>query len=179
MTEGAPDFLVSGIGFHLAEKCAGTRAHHPTRVEGIIHLNEISRTGRLALTEVLEPFGFRRAMIDDEIRHGFELGIELLKISPISKGRVDLFVIYNGKTVVGTVGKKGQDVQGADGLPQMLAGKTREGLEGRLAFLQDGVPVSDANGVGLGPFIFAAGKNGVLAPKTGAAEAFFGEAGAL
>jgi hypothetical protein len=77
--------------------------------------------------EGFEPGPFCRAVVEDQIRHQPERRADIGDIRPVADGRIDLIIVDDGKAVVGTVGKKGQDMDAADHVFQVFV---CEGLQG-------------------------------------------------
>ncbi len=88
-------------------------------------------------------------MVYDGVKHQAEIIPQASDIIPIPKRRVDSAVIDNREAIVRGIWVEGQNVDGADHIPQVFFDEVSQGLDGRLALMLDHVPIGDQNRIAL------------------------------
>ena len=121
--ERGPHVLQPLSGLHGCKQGRGAGAHDGGKIGCGGGDDEKVPAGRRARREVDEPAALSRDVVQDQVHHQLEMLADGADRFPIANGRIHLAVMDDGKAVIGGVGEKGEQVDGADRAAQMAVEK--------------------------------------------------------
>ena len=93
-------------------------------------------------------------MIDDDIRHEPEVFPDLANIIPVAQIRANIFIIADGKAVIGCEGEKRQNMHAINDPVQMALQEIQHIEQGAARVGQNCIAIGNQETVGLRPWQF-------------------------
>ncbi len=144
--EGGPHFFRARRSGELGQQGQRARAHHLRQIGIALDDDEVIMIFRIVAQKSLEPLALRGDVIDHPVEHQVEVLSHAGHIVPRAQRGIHLFVIDDGKAVVGGIGIERQDMNTVYDALQMLIAELRQRAQRRAIGFAQLIAVGDEDG---------------------------------